>query len=344
MRYPDFLKTDGKIGFVAPSFGCNMEPYRSAFVSAQEKLRALGHQSVLGPNCYAGDGIGISNSPMLCGKEFTEAYLSGESDVLISCGGGELMCEILDYVDWERIGKAKPKWFSGYSDNTNATFLLTTLCDVASIYAPCAAAYGMEPWHEAITDAYQLLRGKKRSFSGYPLWEKESLKNPENPLAPYHVTEPRKIRVFQENNDTTSVELKGRLLGGCMDCLVNLVGTKYDRVAEFADKYQEDGILWYLEACDLNVFGMRRAIWQMKHAGWFQHVGGFVIGRPYHHGETMMGLDQYHAVFEGLREYGVPVVMDADIGHLAPMIPVVCGAVGEVKVQGQDFRLSMDFC
>lgn len=44
------------------------------------------------------------------------------------------MCEDLDYVDFERVKEADPKWYMGYSDNTNFTFLLTTLCDTASIY------------------------------------------------------------------------------------------------------------------------------------------------------------------------------------------------------------------
>lgn len=343
MRYPDFLKANGTIGFVAPSFGCNVEPYHSAFGSAQKKLRERGHGLVLGPNCYEGSGIGISNTPELCGKEFTEAYVSEESDILLSCGGGELMCEILDYVDWERIAAAKPKWFSGYSDNTNATFLLATLCDVASVYGPCAPAYGMEPWHASIEDTYRLLRGEKNTFTGYPLWEKESLKDAEHPLEPYHVTEPRVIRTYKKNKETTNVEMQGRLLGGCMDCLVNLLGTQYDKVAEFAERYKEDGILWYLEACDLNVFSMRRAIWQMKHAGWFRHVKGFLIGRPYHHGEAFMGLDQYKAVLDMLEEFDVPVVMDVDIGHIAPMMPVVCGAIGTVYVSGQDFELKVEF-
>lgn len=33
MRYPEFLKDRGTIGFVAPSMGCTTEPYRSAFDS-----------------------------------------------------------------------------------------------------------------------------------------------------------------------------------------------------------------------------------------------------------------------------------------------------------------------
>ena len=65
MRYPEFLKTGDTIGFPAPSFGCNIEPYRTAFNHAQEVLREKGFQTICGPNAYAGDGIGISSSPQL---------------------------------------------------------------------------------------------------------------------------------------------------------------------------------------------------------------------------------------------------------------------------------------
>ena len=36
MRYPDFLRDNGTIGFVAPSFGCVGDPYESAFNNALE--------------------------------------------------------------------------------------------------------------------------------------------------------------------------------------------------------------------------------------------------------------------------------------------------------------------
>ena len=339
MRFPEFLKENGTIGFVAPSFGCNIEPYRTAFDHAQEKFKALGHTLVLGPNCYEGKGIGISNTHVACGKELTEGYLSPESDVLISCGGGELMCEILDYVDFDRIKAAKPKWYMGYSDNTNMTFLLATLCDTASIYGPCAAAFGMEPWHASIRDAYQVLTGKLSELEGYPLWEKESLKDEEHPLEPINATEPRKIRCFPAAKKST---FSGRLIGGCMDCLVNLLGTCYDNVEAFNECYSEEGIVWFLEACDLNVMGIRRAIWQMKHAGWFSHVKGFLIGRPLCHGQELLGLDQYRAVTDLLQEYDVPVLMDLDIGHIAPMMPLICGSHVDVRLDGQKLRIKME--
>ena len=101
MKYPKSLQKNETIGFVAPSFGCNIEPYHTAFQNAQKKFQEMGYSLDIGPNCYEGKGIGISNTPELCGKELTESYLSTKNQVMISCGGGELMCEILDYVDFD---------------------------------------------------------------------------------------------------------------------------------------------------------------------------------------------------------------------------------------------------
>ncbi len=339
MRYPKFLKKNETIGFVAPSFGCNIEPYRSSFEQAKRTWTNMGYKLQVGPNCDKGLGIGISNTPVLCGQELTEYYVSVDNQALLSCGGGELMCEILDHVDFHAIAQASPKWYMGYSDNTNFTYLLATLCDTASVYGPCAAAFGMQPWHESLEDAWKLLTGEKKVIKGYDLWEKEGLRSEEEPLLPYHVTEPRIIKKFPDEDIT----LEGRLLGGCMDCLVNLLGTQYDETVSFVKKYKEDGIIWFLEACDLNVMSIRRAMWQMEHTGWFRYTKGFLIGRPYCMDSEMMGLDQYEAVLGIIGHYGVPVIMDLDIGHLAPMMPMVCGGKATVQVTGNDIQIVYDF-
>ena len=166
MRFPENLKKGGTIGFVAPSFGCTTEPYKSAFANAQKKWKEMGYQLDLGPNCYAEHGIGISAAPEECGKELTEYYVSEKNDCLISCGGGELMCEDLDYVDFEKIRKAPEKWYLGYSDNTHFTYLLPTICDTAAVYGPCASDFGMEPWHKSVADAFGVLTGEVRTVRG----------------------------------------------------------------------------------------------------------------------------------------------------------------------------------
>ena len=341
MRIPKHLPKGGTIGFVAPSFGCNIEPYKSGFESAVKTFSDMGYKTDIGPNCFEGAGIGISNTPEKCGDEINE-YLGGlKTDAIISCGGGELMCEVLDYIDFDKIKKAEPTWYMGFSDNTNLTFLLPTICDTAAIYAPCAPAFGMKKWHKSLYDAFNILTGETDEISGYDMWEKESLKTEENPLEPYNVTEKRELKIFSHNEKEKSgeVTIDGRLIGGCLDCLRNLTGTIYDRVCDFNEKYKDDGIIWFLESCELNNMDMRRAIWQLEHAGWFEYVKGFLIGRPLYFGHDDFGLDQYHAIYDILEEFDVPVIMDLDIGHLPPMMPMVSGAKAHVEVKGNDIRI-----
>lgn len=230
----------------------------------------------------------------------------------------------------------------GYSDNTNFTFLEATIADTAGIYGPCAGSFGMEVWHESLTDAFDLLCGRKLSFTNYPMWEKESIKDENAPFVGYNLTEKSCISSIPAVAKESRITMRGRLLGGCMDCLINLLGTSFDHVREFNERYSDDGIIWFLEACDLNVMGMRRAMWQMKNAGWFSNVKGFLIGRPAHFGEEMFGIDHRQALSSLLREFNVPIIMDLDIGHMSPMMPVVCGSMADVSFDGSNFTISYD--
>ena len=349
MRYPKDLQAGGQIGFPAPSCGNGYEPYFSAFNNALKNFTNLGYKVNPGPNAYKQDGIGISTIPEDCGAELTDMYLDEVNDVLISCAGGELMCEILEYVDFEKINATQPKWYMGFSDNTNMTYLLATICDTASIYGPCASSFGMEPWHDSIQDALDLLTGKKRVMHNYDLWEKESVKDEDHPLQPYNVTEPLEMKVYDQGElimdpaaAQTKVEMEGRLLGGCMDCLVNLLGTEFDHTIDFLEKYKEDGIVWFLEACDLNVFSIRRAMWQMEKAGWFKYVKGFLFGRPAN-GDFVWTLDRYQAVLKVAAKYNVPVIMDMDIGHMSPMMPLVVGSMVKVELDGNEVSIAMEY-
>lgn len=346
MKYPKNLSKLGAIGLAAPSFGCNIEPYKSRLDNAVQRLKEWGHPVMLGPNCYLGEGIGISNKPELCGRELTDVYCSRDNDVVLSCGGGELMNETIDCVDWDRIRQAPPKWFAGYSDNTNFTFLLTTLLDTASLYAPNAPSFGMEPLHPALNDLYGVLRGEIREVSNYDGYERidEGLDSPENPLAPINVQHPFAPAFYDGSGKVTgSVSMSGRLIGGCLDVLSNLRGTKYDRVPDFCEKYKEDGFIWFLESCELGPMAVRRTLWSMKQSGWFRHVKGFLIGRPMFDDKVEFGQSQADAVIGAVREFGVPVAFGLDFGHLPPAMPIVCGACCDVRGEGNSFVIKYRF-
>jgi len=292
-----------------------------------------------GPNCRAGLGIGKSNTPEACAQEIHDFFLTDRCDAILSCGGGETMCEDLSFVDFDAIRRAEPKWFMGYSDNTNLVFPLTVLCDTAAIYGPCAPSFGLQPQDASLEDALALLEGKKLSMHNYERWEKESLKDEDAPLQGYHLTEPFQLQLI--NGTDGKAAFSGRLLGGCLDCLVNLCGTRYDKVRDFNERYAGDGILWFLEACDLNPMSIRRALWQLEEAGWFEKAAGFLIGRPLHYDDELLGMNRLNAVSGILEKYGVPVVMDLDIGHLPPMMTLISGAMADAEVNGNSFRIDM---
>jgi len=337
MRYPEYIKKGEAFGFPAPSFGASFDPYASRLKNAVRLLGDLGHPSVLGPNAFLAEGVGISNTPEKCAEELTEMYCSDDTRALLSVGGGELMCEDLSFMDFDKIKAARPKWFCGYSDNTNFAFLLPTLCDTAAIYGPGATDFGREPWHESIQAAYHIFTGESLALHGFDSWEKDSWNTASmtclaDYLAPYLPTEPT-INVLK-NWDGSPVS--GRFLGGCLDCLKTLCGTRFDRVAEFNEKYGKDGVIWFLEACDLNVIDIRRTLWQLREAGWFRAAKAFIIGRPLAaYQEILLGMDRFEAVTSVLGDLGLPMILDADLGHLPPMIPMIEGGYGTLRYDGR---------
>ena len=349
MRYPDFLKDNGTIGFIAPSFGCATDPYKTLFESAQNAFTKMGYNVILGPNCYAMDGEGKSTTPQKCGQEVNDFFINDKSDVIISCGGGETMCEDLPYIDFAAIAKAKPKWYAGYSDNTNLTFTLNTLCDTASIYGPCVSAFGSSPMHESVVDELDILRGRKSSVSNYKIWYRDDPdyidESEEVDIKKRYeqgqIKNPYKHYIYNGNTEVGNLDFSGRLLGGCMDCLDNLIGTPYDKVKEFNHRYSNDGVIWFLEACDFNVMDIRRSLWHMKAAGWFDCAKGFLFGRPLQFDDTFGDFDHYRAVLGILDEFKVPIVMDTDIGHLFPAMPIISGAMADVKATKE--QISIDY-
>ena len=51
----------------------------------------------------------------------------------------------------------------------------------------------------------------------------------------------------------------------------------------------------------------------------------------------------YDAVLEVIGEYNVPVIMDANIGHLAPMMPIISGACAKIESQNNNVKIDYEF-
>ena len=216
MRQPPFLSKGDEIRLVAPSFGCVIEPYLTRLDVSIARFKKEGFLISEGRNVRLAEGVAASASPKERAKEIEEAFAS-EASLILSVGGGEVMCEMLPYLHFEKIAKGKPKWFMGFSDNTNLTYLLATLCDTMSVYGPCAPSFFQKKWRLSEADAIALLQGQKH-FEGYPKYS-ISRKNEAHPLWGYRLSQPKVITPYLYKKP-----MEGILLGGCLDCLVNLCG------------------------------------------------------------------------------------------------------------------------
>ena len=336
MRYPLFLKPKATIGLVACSFGIYGEPYTTKFYNGKDKFTALGYRFKESGDIYTLVKA-RSNTAQKRAQAFMDAYLDDCVDMVFSVAGGELMCEILPYLDFDALTKAKPKYFMGYSDNTILTFLLTILCDVATIYGPHITDFGMQNWDQSLVESYQIITGQRLSQASYDFYEKDDMTHTKGSyLNSYNKTEPV---IYKTLNDQ-DVTMSGRLIGGCLDVLMLFCGTPYDKVAEFKKRYQSDGIIWYLEACDLNPITLTRALWQLKTVGWFDNCNGIVFGRPFHDKEMLFDISFHEAIKDTLTDLNIPIIMDMDFGHLPPCFTIINGSLATITTHDQKGTIS----
>ncbi len=323
MIYPEFLKENDTIGVTAPSDGITKPAKIGAFVSATRQLKQLGYFVKETPNVRISIK-GRSGTSKERAKQLEDLFLDYSVKVIFCATGGDFLLEMLPEMDFEII-QNNPKWIQGYSDPTWLLFIITTMLDIATIYGSNFGAFGMNPWHSSIKNNLEILRGNIIEQKSFDLYEKEwteSITGEEG----YHLTE----SVYWKNiTGEVQVKLKGRMIGGCIDTLSELLGTRFDYVKTFIEKYKNDGIVWYFDHCELSSESLIRVLWRMKDNGWFQYATGIIFGR------SGIETSYYDISFEEtilhvLRELGVPIITGADIGHVPPRVTIINGAIAEI--------------
>ena len=328
MRQPKHINKGDAIYMVAPSFGVTTEPYSIRYVEALKRFKAKGYRIIEGGNVLLEEGVAASTTPEKRGKEINDAFAS-DASLILSVGGGETMVEMLPFVDFDAIKKGEPKWFMGFSDNTNLTLPLVLLTDTISIYGPCAPSFYQKKWRVSEEDSFRLLAGETH-LEGYPKFS-ITRSNKLHPLWAYRLTQQKIIQSHSYEGP-----FSGRLIGGCLDCILGLIGTPYGNVPEYAERHKEEGIIFFFEACDLNPLSIRRGLFQLKQAGWFKYAKGFLLGRHLCRDQEWLGVNKYNAVLDILSPLGLPILMDIDLGHIPPSLPIKVGAKATVSLNDEN--------
>lgn len=325
MIVPEFIKQGHTIGVTAPSDG-NRKPLDFERLDlARQHLQKRGYSVIETANVRQSDGRGRSSTKEERAAQLMELFRNPEVTYIFSAKGGDFLMEILPLLDYDVI-RANPKWVQGFSDNTGLTYTIAVNCGIATVYGNHFNDFAMQPWHPAVERNYEIMCGNLVAQKTFDFYE-DDFYDRETPGEGYRKDQPCVQYAVLDGKKVNRVHMEGRLLGGCLDVLLNLVGTSFDKTKEFIHEYRGDGILWYLESFSLDSDSLTRGLWQLKHAGWFEHAKGFVFGRPCMF-ESYTDHSYLEAVTVILDELQVPMIFDADIGHKSPQFTMINGAYG----------------
>lgn len=330
MIYPADLEKGFSIGVTATSAGIEEEVDYIRLDNAIKNFKGQGYPVITTPNVITSDNKGRSSDAATRAKELSALINDPKVRAIIAASGGDFLVEMLPYVDYTAL-RNNPKWVQGFSDTTGLTFTITTNLDIATIYSYNFSSFGMKNWHRSLMDNLSILEGDDIVQSSYDLYQDGYYKRITG-LEEFVLEKEVEWRNLLPKgaNDVNEINIRGRMLGGCLDVLQTLVGTRFDKTVKFVERYHEDGILWFLESYCLSSEGMIRALWQLKEAGWFRNARGFIFGRPAIY-ESDYNISYEEAVYSVLGELDLPIILDADIGHKPPQFSIINGALAMVK-------------
>ena len=272
MKYPNFLSDNSSIGIPTPSSGARDETKVKKFHQAKLCLTNQNYKVLLSKNLYS-NTKGRSASAKERAKEINEMFSSSEIDGILCAAGGDFLLEILPYVDFENIKKHQ-KLIAGFSDSTGLLYPITTKLDIATVYGSNFSSLGTIPLHKSQNIFLDYLRGNIKEQESYEYYEETPIEN-SNGLEGYNLTK----KVLWKTINEDEITMDGRIIGGCLDIISDLAGTKYDGIIEFNEKYKEDGIIWYFDNCELSMEEVIRTLWKLKELDYFKYANGVIFGR-----------------------------------------------------------------
>lgn len=324
ITYP-MLRQGATIGVTASSYGVSPQAVEG-FNEACSRMKERGYQVVCGDTVFKQDKA-KSSSGQERGLEFNRMMGDDAIDLIIPPWGGELLIEMLEFIDFEQV---RDKWILGFSDISLLLLVITLRTGIATAHGPSLGDLRGKVSDDT-TAMWQTVMSTEAGGSVVQHSSKKYHKHVEGAEpspSGFHLHTPTVWKTVSGGE----VALKGRLLGGCVEIIRHIIGTPFGDVRNFQDKLiHNEPILWYLENCNLDTADLRRSLVQMKLAGWFQNCSGIMFGRSGTNKtmENYMIEDVYQELSE---ELGLPIVYDLDFGHVPPQLTLINGAWAEVKV------------
>lgn len=337
IRYPKALKMYQVIGVTALSSGVASELHH-LLRKAAHQFERRGYAVNLGETVWTSEKL-TSAPKEIRVAEFMEMMMDDEVKVVIPPWGGEFLVEILPLLDFNKL---QPKWLIGYSDTSTLLLPITLLTGIATVHGTNFIDLRSDEWDPITSKFLEVLTAPK----GAKIIQQSS-KSYQSEWQHFAQPDPYVFKLDTNTEWKTiggkPVQFEGRILSGCIDTIRHLVGTPYGDVKAFRDNFiRGEEIVWALENCEMDAPDFYRSILQLHNAGWFDSTAGIIFGRT-SAGTAKDGFADVDAMERLAKLTGIPVVYDADIGHMPPQMSFVNGAYAIVNVSDGKAEMTMKF-
>jgi len=291
------LPAGSLIGVIAPAGPVEAE--RLARVPAL--YEAFGYRCRLYPGCALRDDY-LAGPDAQRLADLHAALVDPEVAAIHAIRGGYGCMRILDGVD-SALLRANPKLLIGYSDLT-ALHALWAREGLPSLHAPMAASDMLLPGREADRDAlFGVLRGGLVAGTV---------------LAPERLPEAWQV----------PGRARGRLIGGNLSLVAALLGTPW--------AWDARGAILFLEDVNEELYRVDRLLTQLRLAGVFEQVAGFVLGS---FTEATSPQPLLHRMLE---RFSKPLLAGWPSGHGTPNRPLPLGLEVELDAGAGSLTLLQD--
>ena len=268
-----------------------------------QRLRQLGYQPFYLDSILEQD-LYFAGSVERRARELEEMFAREEVRAIVCARGGYGANYLLRALDLKKISRS-PKIFVGYSDNTT---LLTWFADAAGF----VTFHGPMVTKDFAVEGGIDLDSWESALTGAAEWPI----TPQVPMKPLH-------EGFAQ----------GVLYGGCLSMLVASLGTPFE--------IRTSGTILFIEDMAAKPYQIDRMLMQLKLAGKFKEVRGFVFGEML---DCLQHKDQEYTLEEVILrvigDLGVPVAYGLRSGHVSSgNITLPIGVRAELAISGDDVKL-----
>ena len=242
---PGRIRKGDTIALVAPAGATYETDY---LTMAKESLEALGLRPTVGKSVLSRFGY-LAGTDQQRAHDINTAFADPEVNGIFCLRGGWGAARLLSLLDFDMIAK-NPKVFMGYSDITTLLNAIYQRTGLVTFHGP----NGGSPWRDfSVSNMRDVL------FHAKPITMD---------------THPKNLGTLthRENRTQTIVsgQAQGRLVGGNLTLMTNLLGTPYFPTV--------DGHILLLEEIGEYIYRCDRMLTQLRNAGVLQRVAGIVLG------------------------------------------------------------------